>query len=262
MAMREHFRELAAHVHLVMTFARRDVRARYKQTAFGVAWAIIQPFSLMVVFTVVFSKFARIPSDGVPYPIFSYGALIFWTCFATSVSQGTMAMVANANLVRKIYFPRETLLLAVLLSTGLDLLVASGIFVGMLAYYGMGLTWTALWVVPLFAIQELLTLGVICVTSAVEVHFRDIGHGLPLALQLWMFASPVAYPVSLVPDRLLPLYLMNPMASVIDGYRRAILLDDAPDLPRLWASLGVAVVLVSVAYVGFKRAERTFADVI
>jgi ABC-type polysaccharide/polyol phosphate export permease len=245
-----------------VTFARRDVRARYKQTAFGVAWAIIQPFSLMVVFTAVFSKFARVPSDGLPYPIFSYSALIFWMCFATSVSQGTMAMVANASLVRKIYFPRETLLLAVLLSTGLDLLVASGIFAGMLAYYQVGLTWTALWVLPLLAIQELLTLGVMCATSAVEVHFRDIGHALPLALQLWMFATPVAYPLSLVPDRLLPLYLLNPMAAVIDGYRRVILLGEVPDLARLWTSLLVAVMLVSVAYFGFKRAERTFADVI
>jgi lipopolysaccharide transport system permease protein len=262
MAMREYFHELRAHLPLVVTFARRDVRARYRQTAFGVAWAIIQPFSLMVVFTAVFSKFARVPSDGIPYPIFAYSALIFWMCFATSVSQGTMAMVANANLVRKIYFPRETLLLAVLLSTGMDLLVASGIFVGMLAYYGVGLTWAALWVLPLFAIQELLTLGVICMTSAVEVHFRDIGHALPLALQLWMFATPVAYPLSLVPEWLLPLYHLNPMATVIDGYRRVLLLGDLPDLMQLWVSLGVAMVLLSVAYFGFKRAERTFADVI
>ena len=260
--IREHVRELLAYAHLILSFARRDIRARYKQTVFGVAWAVLQPFSLMVVFTLVFDRFARIPSDGIPYPVFAYSALIFWTFFAASVTQGTLALVANANLVRKIYFPRETLLLAVVLSAGLDLLVASVIFGAMLLYYGIAPTWAVLWVVPLLVVQILFTLGVICVTSAAQVHFRDIGHGVPLALQLWMFATPVAYPLSVVPTWLLPVYLANPLAPVIDGYRRAILLGEAPVLGPVALGLAVSLALAAFAYLGFKRAERTFADVI
>lgn len=258
----EHLRELILNSHLILSFARRDIRARYKQTVFGIAWAILQPFSLMVVFTLVFSTFARVPSDGIPYPIFAYSALIFWTFFATSVSQGTLAMVANASLVRKIYFPRETLLLAVLLSAGFDLLIASTIFGGMFLYYRMPLSLGLVWVVPLLALQVLFTLGVICVTSAVQVYFRDVGHALPLILQLWMFATPVAYPLSLVPEWLLPIYLLNPMVSIIDGYRRVILHGQPPNFLSLGVGIGVGLVLLSFAYLGFKRAERTFADVI
>jgi ABC-type polysaccharide/polyol phosphate export permease len=255
-------RELVHHRHLVLSFAQRDIRARYKQTIFGVAWAIVQPFSMMVVFTLVFDKFARVPSDGVPYPIFSYSALIFWAFFATTISQGTVAMTANSNLVRKIYFPRETLLLAVLLSAGLDLLVASTIFGGMFVYYHVAPSWALLWIVPLLAVQVLFTLTVIFISSAVHVYFRDIGHALPLLLQLWMFATPVAYPLSLVPDWLRPFYVLNPMVTIIDGYRRAILRGEPPDVTALGLSLLLVTLAAGSAYAVFKRAERTFADVI
>jgi len=260
--IRRYLTELAQHYHLILSFARRDIRVRYKQTAFGVGWAILQPLSLMLMFTLVFATLARVPSDGIPYPIFAYGALIFWTFFATSISHGTKAMVANAELVRKIYFPRETLLLAVMLSALFDLLIASTIFVGMMLYYQVVITWTILWVLPLLVLQVLFVLGVICVTSALEVHLRDIGHALPLLLQLWMFASPVAYPLSLVPPGLQPVYLLNPMAFLIDSYRRVILHGTPPNPVQLGLAIVVALVLVSVAYLGFKHAERTFADVI
>ncbi len=144
----KHLRELARHIHLIVSFAQRDIRAKYKQTLFGVAWAVIQPLSLMVVFTFVFSIFARVDSDGVPYPIFAYSALVFWTFFAKCVSQGTIAMTANAELVRKIYFPRETLLLAVMVSALVDLLIAAAVLVGMFMYYHMPFSWTFLWVIP------------------------------------------------------------------------------------------------------------------
>ena len=258
----EQLREMAAYWELVVSFAKRDIRARYKQTALGIAWAVLQPFSLMVIFTLVFSKLARVPSDGVAYPIFAYSGLIFWTFFASSVSQGTIAMVANASLVRKIYFPRETLLLGVLLAGALDLAIACVIYAGMLVYYRVPITWAMAWVVPLFLLQVLVTLGVICVTSAVHVYFRDIGHAIPLVVQLWMFVTPVAYPLSLVPQWLVPLYLLNPMASVIDGYRSAVLHGVAPNLVHLGVGIGVAILLVCGAYVAFKRTERTFADVI
>lgn len=247
---------------LILSFALRDVKTRYKQTVLGASWAILQPLSMAVVFTVVFSVFAKVPSDGLPYPIFSYTALLFWTFFATVISGGTMSMVANAPLIRKIYFPRETLLLSILLAAFLDFLIASSIFGAMLAYYKIRLTLTALWVIPLLVLQMLLALGVASLTSAAHVNFRDIGHGLPLVLQLWMFASPVAYPLSVVPDWLRPFYLLNPMASIIDGYRRAILHGVPPDLAALGYTAGAVLLFAAAALVAFKRAERTFADVI
>jgi lipopolysaccharide transport system permease protein len=255
-------RELVQYAYLILSFARRDIRARYKQTALGAAWAVLQPLSLMVIFTLVFDKVARIPTDGTPYPLFSYSALIFWSFFSTSMSQGTLAMTANSNLVRKIYFPRETLLLAVMLSAGLDLAIACVMLAALMYMYGTAVTWTVLWVPALLALQVVFTFALVCFTSAVHVYFRDIGHGLTLGLQLWMFATPVAYPMFVVPENLRPLYLLNPMASIIDGYRRAILYGQPPDLPRLGIVLVFVLALLGLTYFGFKRAERTFADVI
>jgi homopolymeric O-antigen transport system permease protein len=250
------------HWDLVVSFALRDIKARYKQTALGVAWALLQPLSMMVVFTLVFSVFAKVPSDGVPYPIFAYSALIFWTFFANSISTGTVSMVANSTLIRKIYFPRETLLTSVVLAGCLDLTIACVLFAGMLIYYKIAVTMAILWVLPLVALQIVLGLGITSLTAAAHVNFRDIGHALPLILQLWMFASPVGYPISVIPPWLRPFYMVNPMASIIDGYRRAVLLGQAPDFPALAVSLAVTVGIVLIAVPVFKRAERTFADVI
>ena len=250
------------HWDLIASFAVRDIKARYKQTALGVAWALLQPLSMMVVFTLVFSVFAKVPSDGIPYPVFAYSALIFWTYFSNTINTGTVAMTANGALIRKIYFPRETLLLSVLLAGLLDLAVASLLFCGMILYYKISLTLSVLWVLPLVALQMLLALGVVSLTSAAHVNFRDIGHALPLVLQLWMFATPVAYPISVIPEWLRAVYLLNPMAPVIDGYRRAIILGVHPDLGALALSAAVTVVLAAAGLSIFKRAERTFADVI
>lgn len=254
--------ELASNLHLVASFARRDIRAKYKQTAIGAAWAVVQPLMMMVVFTFVFSMFAKVPSDGLPYPIFAYSVLIFWMFFSASVTQGTIAMAANASLVRKIYFPRETLLLAVIISALLDLVIAATILGGMFAYYQIPVGWTALWVIPLLGLQILIILAVILITSAIHVHYRDVGHALPLVLQLWMYASPIAYPLSSVPDWLRPYYMLNPMAGIIDGYRSALLHGRPPDIGFVVIGFAVAACLVAIAYLVFKRAERTFADVI
>jgi ABC-type polysaccharide/polyol phosphate export permease len=254
--------ELASNLHLVASFAKRDIRIKYKQTAIGATWAVIQPLMMMVVFTFVFSMFARVPSDGLPYPIFAYSVLIFWMFFSATVTQGTIAMSANASLVRKIYFPRETLLLAVIISALLDLAIAATILAGMFVYYQIPVTWTALWVIPLLGLQVLIILTVILVTSAIHVHYRDVGHALPLILQLWMYASPIAYPLSSVPEWLLPYYMLNPMAGLVDGYRRALLHGQHPDFGFLTMGYVVAAVTAAAAYLLFKRAERTFADVI
>ena len=254
--------ELVHNSYLILSFARRDVRARYKQTALGAAWAVLQPLSLMIVFTLVFDRVARIPTDGTPYPIFSYSALIFWSFFSTSMNQGTLAMTANSNLVRKIYFPRETLLLAVLLSASLDLAIACAMLAVLMVMYKVAVTWMLLWVPVLLVVQVLFTFALVCLTSAVHVYFRDIGHALTLGLQLWMFATPVAYPMSVVPEAVRPFYLLNPMAPLIDGYRKAIVYGQAPDLGRIGLVLACVLVLMTLTYLGFKRAERTFADVI
>jgi len=250
------------HRDLVISLAMRDIKARYKQTALGVAWAVLQPLSMMVVFTLVFSLFARIPSDGLPYPIFAYSGLVFWTFFAAVIGGGTVSMVANSALIRKIFFPRAALIIAVLIAASLDLVISMSLFMVMLLYYKISLTLAALWVFPLLLLQSLFAFGVACLTSAAHVNFRDIGHGLPLVLQLWMFASPVAYPISVIPSWLLPYYLLNPMASIIDGYRRALLHGTAPDLVTVGLSATCVLLFAIVAMSVFKRAERTFADVI
>ena len=260
--MRETVVNIFQHWELVSSFALRDIKARYKQTALGVAWSLLQPLSMMVVFTLVFSLFAKVPSDGLPYPVFAYSALIFWTFFSNAISGGTGTMVSNATLIRKIYFPRETLLVAVLVAGLLDLGVASLLFVGMLFYYKISLSLAALWVVPLLLLQVTLTFGVISLTSAAHVNFRDMGHALPLVVQLWMFATPVAYPISVIPAWLRPFYLLNPMAAIIDGYRRTLILGAAPDLPALGVSVAVTALIVGITLPVFKRAARTFADVI
>jgi len=260
--MRDAIANLNQHWDLIASFAMRAIKARYKQSVLGVAWALLQPLSMMVVFTLVFSLFAKVPSDGIPYPVFAYSALIFWTFFANAITSGTGALVSNAPLIRKIYFPRDTLLIAVLLAGLLDLGVASLLFVGLLFYYKISLSLAALWVIPLLLLQIVLTFGVISLTSATHVNFRDIGHGLPLVVQLWMFATPVAYPISVIPGWLHPFYLLNPMAPIIDVYRRAFILGAAPDLPSLGSSLAITVIVTGLALSIFKRAERTFADVI
>jgi len=260
--MRETFVNIFQHWDLISSFALRDIKARYKQTALGVAWSLLQPLSMMIVFTLVFSLFAKVPSDGIPYPVFAYSALIFWTFFSNAISGGTNTMVSNATLIRKIYFPRETLLVAVLVAGLLDLGVASILFVGMLFYYKIALTLAALWVVPLLLLQITLTFGVISLTSAAHVNFRDMGHALPLVVQLWMFATPVAYPISVIPSWLRPFYLLNPMAAIIDGYRSALIMGTTPNLPALGVSLALTIIVTGLALSVFKRAARTFADVI
>ena len=261
----EHLRELAENLHLMLSFAKRDIRAKYKQTMFGVAWAVIQPLSLMVVFTFVFSMFARIPSEGVPYPIFSYSVLIFWMLLRIVHHAGHRRDDGERDLVRKIYFPRETLLLAVMISALVDLGIAvghPGRHVRLLRdrhHLGGAVGHSAA-----RCCRLLVMLTVILVTSSIQVYFRDVGHALPLLMQLWMYATPIAYPLSSVPELAAARSTsLNPMVGIIDGYRRALLHGAAPDLAlSRVACVRGDLVLLTGAYLNFKRAERTFADVI
>jgi lipopolysaccharide transport system permease protein len=247
---------------LVYTLTAHRVRVRYKQSLLGAAWAILQPLSLMLIYTVVFSLFARMPSDGKPYAVFAYTALLPWTFFSTALTNATNGLVTNAQLVTKVYFPREILPISYVLAAVFDFLVASTVLLGLLAFYGVPLTLQALWTMPLLLVLTLFVTGLALVLSAVQVVFRDVGVAMPLLLQLWMFASPVVYPLSAVPERFQAAYSLNPMVGVIESFRR-VLLDG---LPPAWGTLGTAVavslLMLAGGYAFFKHREATLADVI
>jgi len=260
--MWRHLRELYEYREVAFWLAVRQVKSRYKQTLLGGAWAVIQPFLVMVVFTLVFSKMARMPSEGVPYPVFSYSGLLFWMFFSTSLTTATPSLVSNSDLIRKIYFPRETLLLAAIAAGLVDLAIASLVLAGMLWYFGVFLRPAMLLVVPVLLLQLFLTFGIVCITSAVHIRFRDVGHALPLLVQVWLFVSPVAYPLSAVPERYHLLYMVNPFAGLIEAYRRVILSGVLPGGNVLAPAALVCCATFVVGYAVFKRSEVGFADIV
>lgn len=240
----------------------REIKIRYKQSVLGGAWAILQPLSLMLIFTLVFSFFVRIDTGGLPYPIFAYTALLPWTTFATAISFGVPSLVQNMNLITKINFPREILPIACVCAGLVDLALGFVVFAVLLAVYHIPPTLTWLWVPLIFLIQLVLTLGVTLFAAAVNVFYRDVRFIVPLALQLWLYATPVIYPLNAVPAWMRPWYALNPMAGIIDGYRRTLLLAQPPSAAYLVTALAVALVLVVLAYAYFKRVEWQFADLI
>lgn len=255
-------KELYQYRELLRRWVLREIGVRYKQSFLGAAWALLQPLTMMVTFTLVFSFLARVPTGGVPYPVFSYVALLPWTFFATSINFGVSSLVNNLNLVTKIYFPREILPLGAIGASFFDFLIASTIFLPMLLFYRIPLSWTIVWVLLLVVLQILLTLGVTLLGSALIVLYRDVRFIVPLALQIWLFATPIIYPVSLVPERLRPFYMLNPMAGIITSYRQVILFGQPPVLGYLSLSAVVTLVLFVIGYVTFRRLEMSFADVI
>ena len=253
---------LFAYRELLINWTLRMIKVRYKQSLLGMAWAILQPLSLTLIFTVVFTFFTRIPTEDIPYPIFSYCALLPWTFFSNALSFAVPSLVSNMDLVMKVYFPREIFPLASILASCLDFLVASVIFIGMMLYYGVSPSPLLLLVPLVLAIQVALTVGIALFASAVNVFYRDVRFVIPLALQLWMYASPIVYPVSAVPEAWQPLYMLNPMSPIIDSYRRLILLGQMPN----WRHLGLAALISGLALIAgcgfFKRKEMAFADLI
>lgn len=240
----------------------RDVKVRYKQTAIGATWAILQPLMTMIIFTAIFGYFAKIPSDGLPYPIFAYTALLPWIYFATALSRSSGSVVSEAHLISKVYFPRVILPLAGTVSGIIDFVVAFVLLLGMMIWYGIMPTW-GLVALPLFlllALATALAVGLWC--SALNVRYRDVGHTVPFLTQCWMYASPVAYPVSLVPENWRFLYSLNPMAGVIEGFRWALLGKQGPDFGVMAVSAVVVAVLLIGGLVFFKHMERTFVDVV
>lgn len=240
----------------------RDLKVRYKQTVIGAGWAILQPLMTMAIFTVVFGIFAQIPSDGIPYPIFAYSALLPWNLFANSLTRGGTSIVGNAQLISKIYFPRLLLPLSGVLSPIVDFAVSFVILAAMMIWFGTVPTWGVL-ALPLFLLLALLTaLAVGLWLSALNVRYRDVGHTIPFLVQLWLFASPVAYPVSLVPEKWRVLYSLNPMAGVIEGFRWALLGKESPDFGVIAVSAAMVFALLLPGIVYFRYTERTFADVV
>jgi lipopolysaccharide transport system permease protein len=250
------YRELAAFM------VWRDIKVRYKQTAFGVAWAVIQPVMTMVLFTIVFGRLAQLPSDGVPYPLFAYAGLLPWQLFSSSLLGSSTSLVGSAGLLTKVYFPRLIVPLAAALATFVDFLVSFVVLGGLMAYYHTAPT-LAIVALPLFLVLALTTsLGVGLWFAALNVKYRDVQYVLPFVVQLWLFASPVAYSASLIHSPAArAIYALNPMAGVIQGFRWALLGGPAPGL-LIWPSVLVAVGLLVGGLFFFKRMEDTFADVI
>jgi lipopolysaccharide transport system permease protein len=254
-------REIWEYRELAYTFAVRDIKVRYKQTALGAAWAVIQPFFMMVVFSIFFGNLAKIPSDGIPYPLFSYAALLPWTLFAEGITRSTNSMIINANIITKVYFPRLIMPISGVMSPLVDFIIAFAILIGMMFYYGFIPTINILFV-PAFILLALMTsLGVGLWLSAFNVQYRDFQYTLPFLIQLWLFASPVVYPSSLLSEPYRWIYGLNPMAGVIEGFRWALLGTNPPSTLIAFSALIVIGILISGAYY-FKRMENTFADLV
>jgi lipopolysaccharide transport system permease protein len=255
-------KELYAYRELLYFLIWRDIKVRYKQTALGAAWAIIQPFFTMVVFSLFFGRLAKIQSDGLPYPVFAYAALVPWTFFAQGLSQASDSLVGSANLIRKVYFPRLAIPVGTVVSGMVDFLLAFLVLLLLMLYYGVTPGWHVLWL-PLLLVLALVTaLGVGLWLSALNVKFRDVKYVVPFVTQFWMFVTPIAYPSSLLPPEWRPVYALNPMVGVVEGFRWALLGTDTAPGPMMAVSAAVALVLlVSGAFV-FRRMEKSFADVV
>ena len=254
--------ELWEYRELLYFLVWRDVKVLYKQTAIGASWAIVQPLLTMVIFTVVFDRFAKMPSDGLPYPIFSYTALLPWTYFSKALNQSILSVVHNSNLITKVYFPRPLLPISAILSGIIDFGISFVFLISMMIWYGIMPGWGTLFL-PGFVLMTILTaLSISLWLSAINVRYRDVGQAIPFLIQIWMFASPVAYPVSVVPENWRLLYSLNPMVGVIEGFRWALLGKATPEILPIVISIAVVLALLFSGMVFFKRMEETFADVV
>lgn len=255
-------RELWGYRELLYFLTWRDIKVRYKQTMLGASWAIIQPLFTMVVFTLFFGRLAKISSDGVPYPIFSYSALLPWTFFANGLNQASNSLVSGANLVKKVYFPRLAMPIAAVLSGVVDFAIAFVLLLGMMFYYGLTPTINIVYLPLFLGLTFITSLGVALWLSAMNVQYRDIRYTIPFLTQLWLFATPIAYPSSLLSEPWKTVYAINPMVGVVEGFRWALLgVDTAPNAIIIVSTLVSISLLIGGAYY-FRRMEKTFADVV
>lgn len=256
------WREIWAARELFYFLAWRDLKTRYAQTAVGAGWALMQPLLSTLIFTLVFSYLAKVPSDGLPYPLFAFAAILPWSLFARSLERSTLSVVTEGGLIKKVYFPRLIIPISATFINLVDFAIGFLILIGMMVWYHVVPYWTVVFL-PLFVVVALLTaLSVSLWLSALNVKYRDVASIVPLMTQLWMFASPVLYPASLVPESIRWFYGLNPMAGVIEGFRWTLLGKAPPDWSMVGVSLGVVTTLLLGGVMFFRRVERTFADVI
>ena len=253
---------LIDHRDLFWTLTRHRIRVRYKQSVLGLAWAILQPVALMLIFTLAFGRIARVPSEGIPYPLFAYTGLLTWSFLSTGLSSVTHSIVAHAQLITKVYFPREILPLTYIAAALFDWCVGSMVLAALLAFYDHPATWTALYALPIVALLAGFVTGAGFLLAALQVRFRDVGLAIPLIIYLWLFATPIAYPLSAVPASYRSWFLLNPMTGIVESFRAAVIRGSAPDPAVLVIPVLATLVLLPLAYGFFKRTEATMADVI
>ena len=255
-------RELWVYRELIYFLIWRDVKVRYKQTLIGVAWAILQPLLTVVIFTLFFGRLAQVPSDGLPYPVFALAALLPWNYFSQAIGRGGESLVGSSHLISKVYFPRLIIPISAAVAPLVDFALAFVVLLGLMAWFGIVPTGRVL-ALPLFVLLTLFTaLAVGLWLSALNVRYRDVRYAIPFLTQIWMFVSPVIYPVSLIPEKWRLLYSLNPMAGVIEGFRWALLGKESPDFGVVALSAAVVILLLFSGAAYFKRMERTFADVV
>jgi lipopolysaccharide transport system permease protein len=246
---------------LLLVLSKHRISVRYKQSLLGGLWALLQPLAMMIVFTAVFSRLVRMPSQGVPYALFAFTGLLFWTFFSGAIASGTGSLVGHAHLITKVYFPREILPFSYVISSLVDLALGAVVLLGLLLFYGVPVSTPIVMVLPIIAATSLFALGGSLILSAIQVRLRDVGIALPIVLQLWMFSSPVLYPLNAVPAAWRPFYDLNPLAGFVDAFRSSVL--GLPvDRSALATAVLVTALLVPAAYAVFKRAEVTVADIV
>jgi len=254
--------ELWRYRELLYFFAWREIKVRYRQAALGVAWAVIQPLFAMIIFTLLFGKLARVPSEGIPYPIFCYTALLPWTYFSSVLALASNSLVSNDSLLTKVYFPRVLLPAGTALAGLVDLAIGSFLLVGLMLYYHVHTSWVLLLSPLVILITMLVTMGVSMVMAAANVRYRDVRYALPFLIQIWLFATPIIYPVSMIPERFRPILALNPCWGMVSAFRACVFPQLPFDFKLIGTSIGVAVLLFLGGAYYFYRAEKSFADVI
>jgi lipopolysaccharide transport system permease protein len=255
-------RELLRYRDLVVTLSLHRLSVRYKQSVLGWAWALVQPLALMLIYTIIFSVVTKMPDEGVPYAVFVYAALLPWTYFATIMTNSATCLVTHSQLVTKVYFPREILPLTYVVAAFVDFLVGAIVLAGMLVYYHLSLTLYVWYLIPIMAVLSAFGLALALFLSVLQVRMRDIGLAMPLVMQIWMFATPVVYPLSAVPARLRFYYDLNPLAGTIESFRRVLLQSKPPEYSSFIEASVIAFVLLPLAYLFFKYREASMADYI
>ncbi len=255
-------RILADHRQLLNELTKREIKQRYKQSILGYAWVILNPFIQMLVMAFVFSNILRIQNVGVPYPIYLYTGLLPWTLFANSLTSSANILVSNSGLITKIYFPREIFVISTLLAKIVDFFLASSIFIIFMMFFKIPITIHILWFIPIFCIQGILTYGLSLFFAATNLFYRDIQYLLGLGLLVWMYLTPVIYPVEMFPPNYRWIFQINPMAVLINAYRKSLLSGGMPNLTSLSIALGASLIVFFVGYTVFKKTEGTFADIV